>query len=215
MFDGNLVTWHGKPYDIKLKPDAEPYHGRPFPVPRIHELTFKQELDRLKALKSIKKVNRPQWGAPTFIIPNKDSTLRFISDFRELNKRISFQPYPIPKIQNLLLRLEGFCYGTTLDLNMRYYHIELRAKSKELFTIVTQWGKCEYQQLPMGLCNSPDIIQEKISELFVGLDTVRVYIDDLFHVTKGSWTEHLSILKEMFTRLQKAGLKVNAYVTSP
>ena len=49
-----------------------------------------------------------------------------------------------------------------------------------------------------------------MSELFVGLDTVRVYIDDLLHVTKGSWTEHLSILEEMFNCLQKAGLKVNA-----
>ena len=49
-----------------------------------------------------------------------------------------------------------------------------------------------------------------MSELFIGLDKVRVYIDDLLHVTKGSWTEHLSILEEMFTRLQKAGLKVNA-----
>ena len=45
LFDGNLVTWHGKPYDIKLKPDAEPYHGKLFPVPCIHELMFKQELD--------------------------------------------------------------------------------------------------------------------------------------------------------------------------
>ena len=44
LFDGNLGTWHGKPYDIKHKPDAEPYHGKHFPVPRIHELTFKQEL---------------------------------------------------------------------------------------------------------------------------------------------------------------------------
>ena len=45
LFDGNLGTWHGKPYDIKLKPYAEPYHGKTFPVPRIHELAFKQELD--------------------------------------------------------------------------------------------------------------------------------------------------------------------------
>ena len=62
----------------------------------------------------------------------------------------------------------------------------------------------------MGLCNSPNIFQEKMSELFVGLDTVRVYIDELLHVTQGSWTEHIYILEEMFTRLQKAGLKVNA-----
>ena len=62
----------------------------------------------------------------------------------------------------------------------------------------------------MGLCNSPDIFQEKMSELFVGLDTVLVYSDDLLNITKGSWIEHISILEEMFTHLQKAGLKVNA-----
>ena len=35
-FDGNIGTWHGKPYHIKLKSDAEPYHGKPFPVTCIH-----------------------------------------------------------------------------------------------------------------------------------------------------------------------------------
>ena len=45
LFNGNLGTWHGKPCDIKLRPDAEPYHGKPFPVPRIDGITFKQELD--------------------------------------------------------------------------------------------------------------------------------------------------------------------------
>ena len=105
LFYGNLGTWYVKTYFIKLKPDAEPYHGKPFHVPRIQELTFKQELDRLEYLKVIKKVNCSQWGAPTFLIPNKDITVRFIYDFRELNKRILRQPYTIPKIQELLLRL--------------------------------------------------------------------------------------------------------------
>ena len=72
MFDGNIRTCHGKPYDIKLTPDAEPYRGKPFPIPRIHELTIKQELDRLEYLKVIKKVKHSQWGAPTFLIPRKD-----------------------------------------------------------------------------------------------------------------------------------------------
>ena len=49
-----------------------------------------------------------------------------------------------------------------------------------------------------------------MSESFFGLDTVRVYIDELLHVTKGSWIEHLTFLEEMLARLQKAGLKVNA-----
>ena len=62
----------------------------------------------------------------------------------------------------------------------------------------------------MGMYNSPDIFQENMSELFIGLDTVRFYIDERLHVTKFSWTEHITVLEEMFTRLQKAGLKVNA-----
>ena len=67
---------------------------------------------------------------------------------------------------------------------MGYRHIELSAKSKELCTIVTQWVKYEYQRLPMGMWNSPVIFQEMMSELFVSLDTVLVYIDDLLHFAK-------------------------------
>ena len=62
----------------------------------------------------------------------------------------------------------------------------------------------------MGLCNSPEIFQEKMYELFVGLETVSAYIDDLLNVTKGSWTEHLTVLEEMSTRLLKAGLNTPA-----
>ena len=40
LFANNLGTWHVNPYDIKLKPYAEPL-WKTFPVPRIHELTFK------------------------------------------------------------------------------------------------------------------------------------------------------------------------------
>jgi len=73
----------------------------------------------------------------------------------------------------LLLKLEGFQYATTLDLNMGYYHIELTPLSKRLCTIVTPFGKYEYQCLPMGLCNSPDIFQEQMYELFSDLEFVR------------------------------------------
>jgi hypothetical protein len=90
---------------------------------------------------------------PTFIIPKKDGSVCFISDFHELNKRIKCKPYPIPKIQDLLIKLEGFQYAISLDLNMGYYHIELTLFSKQLYTIVTSFGKYEYQcSLPMGLC---------------------------------------------------------------
>jgi hypothetical protein len=158
----------------------------------------------------LKKVNRSEWAAPTFIIPKKDGSVRFISDFRELNKRILRKPYPIPNIQDMLLNLEGFQWATSLDLNMGYYHIRLDPSSKQLCTIVLPFGKYEYQAIPMGLCNSPDIFQEKMSELMDGLEFVRTYIDDLLCLTKGSFDDHLAKLEHILQRLLKAGLKVNA-----
>ena len=110
----------------------------------------------------------------------------------------------------MLLNLEGFQYATSLDLNMGYYHLELSPESKELCTIVLPFGKFEYQRIPMGLCNSPDIFQEKMNELFEGLDFVRAYIDDLLCLTKGTFDDHLEKLERIFARLKQAGLKVNA-----
>jgi hypothetical protein len=94
---------------------------------------------------------------------------------------------------------------------MGYYHIKLSDAAKELCTITrAQWGKYEYQRLPMGLCQSPGIFQEKMNDLLNGLDTMRDYINDILHVTKGSWEDHLTGLEKVFARLQQAGLKVNA-----
>ena len=172
LFNGTLGHWYDSAYNIELKEGATPYHAKPYPVPRIHEATLKAEVERLCQVGVLKRVNRSKWGAPTFIIPKKDGSVRFITDFRELNKRIKRKPYPIPKIQDLMLKLEGFQYATSLDLNMGYYHIELTPYSKQLCTIILPFGKYEYQRLPMGLSNSPDIFQEKISELMLGLNFV-------------------------------------------
>ena len=145
LFNSTLGKWTGTQVNLELKPDATPYHARAYPLPRCHLETLKVEVERLCNLGVLKRVNRSQWAAPTFVIPKKDGTVRFISDFRELNKRIRRQPYPIPHIQDMLLNIEGFQYGTSLDLNMGYYHLELNEHSKELCTIVLPFGKFEYQ----------------------------------------------------------------------
>ena len=66
-------------------------------------------------------------------------------------------PYPMPKIQDMLLKLEGFQWATALNLNMGYYNIRLDDPSKKLYTLIFPWGKYEMQSLPMGLYNGPDV----------------------------------------------------------
>jgi len=140
---------------------------------------LKAEVERLVKISVLKKVNRSEWAAPTFVIPKKGGSVRFISDFRELNKRMLRKPCPIPNIQDMLLNLEEFQWATSLDLNVGYCHVRLDPTSKQLCTVVLPFGKHECQAIPMGLCNSPDIFQEKMSELMDGLAFVRTCIDDL------------------------------------
>jgi len=99
-------------------------------------------------------------------------------------------------------------YATSLDLNMGYYHIVLSPDARKICTIVTPFGKYEYQRLPMGLCNSPDIFQEWMSELMAGLKFVRVYIDNILITTSATWDDHLMKLDEVLSRLKSIGLKV-------
>ena len=103
LFDGTLGTWKGVSYNIALKEGAMPYHGKPYAIPRAYKKQVRLDVQRLERIGVLRKVNRSAWGAPAFVIPKKDQTVRFITDFRELNKRILQKPYPIPQIQDLLL----------------------------------------------------------------------------------------------------------------
>jgi hypothetical protein len=126
-----------------------------------------------------RKINHSEWACPTFTILKPDGSLRSLADLREVNKVIKRKPFPLPKITKMLQKLEGFMYATSLDLNMGYSHMLLTPFSSRLYTIVLPWGKYEYCRLPMGLSRSPDVFQEKMSELMSGLEFAWAYLDDL------------------------------------
>ena len=103
-----MVPWgefHINPVHLDLKEGAVPKHHKPFPVAKIHEVTLKKELERLCKIGVLRKCSNSVWATPTFIIPKKNGTVRFISDFRYLNKCLIRRPYPIPKIADVLQKL--------------------------------------------------------------------------------------------------------------
>ena len=210
LFDGTLGRWKTTPVKIELKPGAKPVNARWYPVPRINKETFKRELMRLVKIRVLEKVQESQWGTPVFIIPKKEGTVRFITDFRKVNNQILRKPFPIPRIADTLQQLEGFTFASALDLNMGYYTIPLHECSKDVTTIVTEFGKFRYNCLPMGMVISADVFQSKVYDLIGDIEGVRTYIDDILCIGNGSFEEHLNQLREILRRFQKAGLKVNA-----
>jgi hypothetical protein len=212
LFDVTLGTWKTDPVDLELiDPKVKPFHAKPYPVPYSQEKRLKEEINRLCLYGVLRKINNSEWACPMFTIAKPDGSLRSLADLREVNKVIKRKPYPLPKIADMLLKLEGFMYATSLDLNMGYYHMLLTPFARRLCTIVLPWGKYEYCRLPMGLSVSPDIFQEKMSELMAGLDFARAYLDDLLIIsTEKGFDKHLEKLEKVLTRLSEAGLKINA-----
>jgi hypothetical protein len=169
-----------------------------------------KEIQRLCDLGVLKWQPSSDWAAPLFIQPKKNKTVRFLTDFWEVNKRLVRKPFPISKIITVLQELEGFTYATTLDLNMGYCTISLDQDALKICTIIFPWGKYSYKRLPMGIAGSPDIFQEKISNLMATLEFFQTYLNDLLIITKESLEDPLEKLSMVLTRLQDASLKINA-----
>ena len=51
--------------------------------------------------------------------------VHFLSDFTNLNKQLKYEPYPMPNINEIILKSENFRYATSLNLNMGYYHTQI------------------------------------------------------------------------------------------
>jgi hypothetical protein len=156
-----------------------------------------KEVEKLCQLGVLERQPASEWASPSFIIPNKDKTVCFLSDFWEVNKRLVRKPFTIPKISMVLQEIEGFSYATNLDLNMGYYTIRLDPDASKICTIIFPWGKYSYKRLPLGIAGSPDFFQGKMLGLMESLEYVRAYLDALLCISKLSHEDHLEKLEEV------------------
>jgi hypothetical protein len=99
---------------------------------------------------------------------------------------------------------------TTLDLNCAYHQIGLTERSKPLTAFATDWNPYEYTRVPFGIATGAQVLTRLLDQVFsdIKFKFVFHYLDDLV-IYSDSFHEHLLHLREVFTRLRKAGLTVN------
>jgi hypothetical protein len=189
LFSGQLGKYPHTKVHLDLIDNATPVHQRAYPVPHSQHQVFKDELDRLVQIGVLAPIGASEWAAPSFIIPKKDGSVRWVSDFRALNKVIKRRVYPLPRITDILHKRSGYKFFTKLDVSMKLYTFELDEASSHLCVIVTPFGKYRYLCLPMGVKQSPDIAQQIMEEVLQDIAETDPYMDDVgvFNMT---WTEH-------------------------
>lgn len=208
LFNGKLGLYPHRQLDLELIPGAKPVHQRAYPVPHVHREVFKQELRRLVELGVLEPTGSSEWAAPSFIIPKKDGTVRWLTDFRELNKCIKRKKYPLPRISDIMTKRSGYRFFVKLDISMLFYHFGLTERSKDYLTIVTPFGKFRYGRVPMGITPAPDLAQEIMEDILRDIEECDVYMDDI-GIFATSWSHLLSVLRRVLQRLQDSNLTIN------
>ena len=110
MFGVGLGTLDMKPVEIDLQPDAKPYASKFYNVPKAYKDMAKTEVNRLctvNVLEQLSHTTDSLWAAPSFCQLNKTNDLRFLTDFREVNKCIQRKPFPLPRINDSLQKIEN------------------------------------------------------------------------------------------------------------
>lgn len=191
-------------------PEQPPIRDTTCRIPARLVPELKQEVEEMLAT-GIIEPSRSEWCSPVVLVPKKDdSKLRFCVNFSKLNAVSAFDPYPMPRVDELIDRLGKANFLTTLDLCKGYWQVPLTESSKDLTTFRVPSGLFRFRVMPFGLHGAPATFQRLVDEVLRGAeDYAAAYIDDIVIFSR-TWEEHLQHLANVFQRIQGAGLVINA-----
>lgn len=185
---------------------SRPTNIAPYRIPVRWKGKLAEEVKTLLDMGIIKASSSP-WAAPVVCVAKLDGLLRMCVDFRSFNKTTVPNPYPMPRIDELVDRVAPATFISTMDLNKGYYQVPLDEDSKRKTAFITPQGKFQFCRMPFGLCNAPAVFQRMMDVILADCPQAAAYIDDIV-ITSNTWEEHLKDLAEVFRRLEGAGLTV-------
>ena len=188
---------------IELEPGAPP------PSRPTYRMSF-LELEELE--KQLKEYSDNGWvrpsqspyGAPILFVKKKDGSTRMCTDYRALNKITKKNVYPLPRIDELLDRLQGARFFTKIDLRQGYHQIRIKDEDVEKTAFRTRYGHFEYLVLPFGLTNAPATFMGLMNEVFRPLldKSVVIYLDDILIYSR-TWEDHKRHIAAVLDRLRE------------
>lgn len=193
--------------------NAKPIYTKSYRYPQIHKEEVRTQISNMLKQRIIRPSISP-WSSPVWIVPkkldaSKKQKWRIVIDYRKLNELTIDDKYPLPNISDILDQLGKCEYFSTLDLASGFHQIEINPSdiSKTAFSVEN--GHYEFVRMPFGLKNAPSTFQRVMDNILLGIQNERclVYMDDII-IYSPTIHEHISRLKEVFQRLQKANLKI-------
>ena len=196
---------------MNVDPSVTPKKQPPRRPSNEHVEAVKSEVSKLKQAGAIKEVFYPQWLANTVVVKKKTGKWRVCVDFTDLNRACPKDPFPMPRIDQLVDATVGHPRMSFLDAFQGYHQIPLATNDQEKTAFVTPVGNYHYKVMSFGLKNAGSTYQRMITKMFESQlgKNVEVYIDDMVVKSK-LVSEHLADLSNIFEILRRHKLCLNA-----
>ena len=197
-----LVNHH-----INLKPDVAPIRSAPYRLSPDKLEFVKEEIETLKKQGIVEDAPSDcSWAAPIVVVKKADGGWRLCTDYRKLNASTEPDPFPLPRIDDLLDKIGKAKFLTKVDMAKGYYQVPMDKESIPLTGFVTPFGFFRWKYMPFGLRNAPATFSRLVQGLLYGMETFCVaYLDDIL-IFSENWSDHLKHLNLVFTRVREAKL---------
>ena len=146
-----------------------------------HVEAVKQEVKKLKEVEAIKEIFFPRWLANTVVVKKKNDKWRVCVDFTDLNRACPKDPFPMPKIDQLVNATYGHPRMSFLDAFQGYHQIALVVEDQEKMAFISPDANYHYTVMPFRLKNAGATYQWMMTKMFRDKieRIVEVYIDDM------------------------------------
>ena len=202
--------------------DSPPVSSRPYTLPLKHYEWVQREIESLEHAGVITK-SMSKWASLIVVVPKQSAPReppkrRLCIDFRKVNElqqevitagktKGQISIHPLPKIDEMYVKLKGTKVFSTIDLRSRYHHIALGKSSRAKTAFVMPFSKYKFLMVPFGLAQAPAYFQLLMNKVLHGLDFAMTYLDDIIIFSKNK-LQHLKHLDTIFSHLREAGLKM-------
>jgi hypothetical protein len=144
------------------------------------------------------------WLANPVVIPKANGKLRMCIDYTNLNKACPKDPYPLPRIDQIVDSTSGCDLLSFIDAYSGFHQIKMAKDHRKHTAFVTVDGLYCYVVMPYGLLNALATFARAMNITLGDLvrDIVEVYVDDIIVKTRESNT--LLSLRQVTRNLHKA-----------
>ena len=147
--DPSLICHH-----LNVNPSSIPKKQPPRRPSQEHASAVRDEVMKLKKAGAIKEAFYPEWLTNTVVVKKKTGKWRVCVDFTDLNKACPKDPFPLPRIDQLVDATIGHPRMSFLDTFQGYHQIPLALENQEKTAFMTPIENYHYKVMPFGLKNA-------------------------------------------------------------